>query len=104
MQSDLVIVGGARTAMAEYSGTPGFGKFKDVTAIDLADGSIERLEDIKGPALYFVTSLAYDAEGDAATEEAHARVDHDTIAKVLFPSGSTGEPKVVTKRDELPLG
>ena len=36
MQSDLVIVGGARTAMAEYSGTPGFGKFKDVSAIDLA--------------------------------------------------------------------
>ena len=36
MQSELVIVGGARTAMAEYSGTPGFGRFKDVTAIDLA--------------------------------------------------------------------
>jgi acetyl-CoA acetyltransferase family protein len=36
MQSDLVIVGGARTAMAEYSGTPGFGRFKDITAIDLA--------------------------------------------------------------------
>ena len=35
MQSDLVIVGGARTAMAEYSGTPGFGKFKDVSALDL---------------------------------------------------------------------
>jgi acetyl-CoA acetyltransferase family protein len=36
MQPELVIVGGARTAMAEYSGTPGFGKFKDVSAIDLA--------------------------------------------------------------------
>ena len=36
MQADLVIVGGARTAMAEYSGTPGFGKFKSVSAIDLA--------------------------------------------------------------------
>ena len=36
MRPDLVIVGGARTAMAEYSGTPGFGKFKDVSAIDLA--------------------------------------------------------------------
>ncbi|MGE3173547.1 MAG: acetyl-CoA C-acyltransferase [Planctomycetota bacterium] len=35
MRPDLVIVGGARTAMAEYSGTPGFGKFKDVSAIDL---------------------------------------------------------------------
>jgi acetyl-CoA acetyltransferase family protein len=36
MRPELVIVGGARTAMAEYSGTPGFGKFKDITAIDLA--------------------------------------------------------------------
>ncbi|MBM4060771.1 MAG: hypothetical protein FJ265_06715 [Planctomycetes bacterium] len=36
MRHDLVIAGGARTAMAEYSGTPGFGRFKDVTAIDLA--------------------------------------------------------------------
>jgi acetyl-CoA acetyltransferase family protein len=36
MRPELVIVGGARTAMAEYSGTPGFGRFKDVSAIDLA--------------------------------------------------------------------
>ena len=35
MNQDIVIVGGARTAMAEYSGTPGFGKFKGVSAIDL---------------------------------------------------------------------
>ncbi|HKX45955.1 MAG TPA: acetyl-CoA C-acetyltransferase [Planctomycetota bacterium] len=36
MQTEIVLVGGARTAMCEYSGTPGFGKFKDVSAIDLA--------------------------------------------------------------------
>ena len=36
MSQDVVIVGGARTPMAEYVGTPGFGKFKDVSAIDLA--------------------------------------------------------------------
>ena len=34
--TDVVIVGGARTAMCEYSGTPGYGKFKGVSAIDLA--------------------------------------------------------------------
>lgn len=43
---DLVIVGGARTAMAEYAGTPGFGHFKDVSAIDLgaaaAKAALER--------------------------------------------------------------
>lgn len=32
---ELVLSAGARTAMAEYSGTPGFGKFKDISAIQL---------------------------------------------------------------------
>ncbi len=35
-QPEIVLVGGARTAMCEYSGTPGYGKFKDISAIDLA--------------------------------------------------------------------
>jgi acetyl-CoA acyltransferase 2 len=34
--TEIAIVGGARTAMCEYSGTPGYGKFKDVSAIELA--------------------------------------------------------------------
>jgi acetyl-CoA acetyltransferase family protein len=32
---EIVILGGARTAMAEYSGTPGHGLFKDTSAIEL---------------------------------------------------------------------
>jgi acetyl-CoA acetyltransferase family protein len=36
MTQDIVLVGGARTPMAEYVGTPGYGKLKDVSAIDLA--------------------------------------------------------------------
>jgi acetyl-CoA acetyltransferase family protein len=36
MEKDVVIVGGARTPMCEYVGTPGYGKFKDISAIDLA--------------------------------------------------------------------
>ncbi|MCY2961960.1 MAG: thiolase family protein [Planctomycetota bacterium] len=36
MTHEIVIVGGARTPMAEYVGTPGYGKLKDVSAIDLA--------------------------------------------------------------------
>ena len=35
MSADVVIVGGARTPMAEYSGTPGYGKLKGLSAIDL---------------------------------------------------------------------
>jgi len=33
---DIVIINGARTAWAEYSGTPGFGMFKDISCVDLA--------------------------------------------------------------------
>ena len=33
---DIRILGGARTPMAEYSGTPGYGKLKSISAIDLA--------------------------------------------------------------------
>jgi acetyl-CoA acetyltransferase family protein len=36
MANDIVIVGGARTPMCEYSGTPGYGKLKGISAIDLA--------------------------------------------------------------------
>ncbi|MDA1264604.1 MAG: acetyl-CoA C-acetyltransferase [Planctomycetota bacterium] len=46
MTQDVVIVAGARTPMAEYIGTPGFGKFKDVSALDLgahaAKAALER--------------------------------------------------------------
>ncbi|MFT6109089.1 MAG: acetyl-CoA acetyltransferase family protein [Planctomycetota bacterium] len=35
MSTEVVIVGGARTPMAEYSGTPGYGKLKSLSAIDL---------------------------------------------------------------------
>src|SRR5262245_13274781 len=34
-ESDIVILGGARTAWAEYAGTPGFGLFKDVSSCEL---------------------------------------------------------------------
>jgi acetyl-CoA acetyltransferase family protein len=35
MSDDILILAGARTPMAEYSGTPGFGLFKDLSAIEL---------------------------------------------------------------------
>jgi acetyl-CoA acetyltransferase family protein len=46
MQHEVVIVGGARTPMCEYSGTPGYGKLKELTAIQLgahaAKAALER--------------------------------------------------------------
>ena len=45
MTQDIVIVGGARTPMAEYIGTPGFGKFKNLSAIELgAHAAVAALE------------------------------------------------------------
>jgi acetyl-CoA C-acetyltransferase/acetyl-CoA acyltransferase 2 len=41
MSKQLVIVGGARTAMAEFSGTPGYGLFKTVGANDLGAHAIK---------------------------------------------------------------
>src|SRR5262245_23775026 len=41
MADEIVILGGARTAMAEYVGTPGFGKLKDVSAMELGARAIE---------------------------------------------------------------
>jgi len=35
MSQEFVILGAARTAMAEYSGTPGYGAFKDIDAMEL---------------------------------------------------------------------
>lgn len=40
MADDIVILAGARTAMAEYSGTPGGGAFKDVSANQLGGHAI----------------------------------------------------------------
>ena len=49
MTQDVVIVGGARTPMAEYSGTPGYGKLKGISAIDLcahaSKAALERASD-----------------------------------------------------------
>jgi len=35
LEQDIVIIGGARTPLAEYSGTPGFGALAEVSAIEL---------------------------------------------------------------------
>ena len=46
MKTDIAIVGGARTPMCEYSGTPGYGKLKELSAIELgahaAKAALER--------------------------------------------------------------
>ncbi len=45
MDKDIVILSGARTPLAEYSGTPGYGKLKDLSACEL--GAIAGKEALK---------------------------------------------------------
>lgn len=49
MEKDIVILAGARTPMAEYSGTPGAGKLKDFSACEL--GAIAGKEALKRSAI-----------------------------------------------------
>jgi len=51
---------------ANYPGVVGH-----IAAIDLNTGDVERLVDISGPAMYFVTSLAYDPRSDVLFYTSH---------------------------------
>ncbi|HET6205129.1 MAG TPA: acetyl-CoA C-acyltransferase [Planctomycetota bacterium] len=76
MTRDVVLLGGARTAMAEYSGTPGFGLFRDVSAIDLGAAAIRgalaktgvRAEDVQ----HVVMGNALQTSSDAIYGARHA--------------------------------
>jgi acetyl-CoA acyltransferase 2 len=74
--TEVVIVGGARTAMAEYSGTPGGGLFKDVGANDLGARAIEAaLQRAKVPVNrvdHVVMGNALQTSGDAIYGARHA--------------------------------
>lgn len=63
---DLVILGGARTPMAEYSGTPGFGKLASLSALDLGAHA---------------TKAALERTGVAPEQ-----VDHVVFGNVLYTS------------------
>jgi hypothetical protein len=51
-----------------------------VGAISLADGSVEKITDIKGPAIYSVTSLAYDPAGGTIFYTADNNAHRDLMA------------------------
>ncbi len=73
---EIVIVGGARTAMAEYVGTKGFGLFKDLCANDLGARAIEgALLRAKVPAArveHVVMGNAEQTSGDALYGARHS--------------------------------
>jgi acetyl-CoA acyltransferase 2 len=69
VNTDIVIVGGARTPMCEYSGTPGFGKLKDLSAIELgahaARAAIERAKIDPESIQHVVVGNALQTSADA---------------------------------------
>ncbi len=73
---DVVIVGGVRTAMAEYVGTKGFGLFKDVGANDLGAraiaGALERARVPANRVDHVVMGNAMQTAGDAIYGARHA--------------------------------
>ncbi len=73
---EIVIVGGARTAMAEYVGTKGFGLFKDVGANDLGaraiEGALARAGVPKERVGHVVMGNAMQTAGDALYGARHA--------------------------------
>ncbi len=64
-----------------------------IGAISLADGSIEQLEDIKGPAHYTVTSLAYIPQSDLLIYTTDNNAFRDLIAYDL----ATGRSRMLQK-------
>ena len=48
MSKEIRILGGARTPMAEYVGTPGGGKFKDLSAIELGARAVAESLELSG--------------------------------------------------------
>ena len=112
MKSDLVIVGGARTAMAEYSGTPGFGKFKDVSALDLgahaAKAALERAgvqaDQVDETFVGNATQSSSDAIYGARHVALKAGVPHTKPALTVNRICGSGIQSVVSAAHSMMLG
>ncbi len=69
------------------------GKIPYLAAIHLADGKIERLTDIKGAALFYVSSVTYDKEGDVL----YYTTDNDAWRDLNSYDLQTGKTKRLQK-------
>lgn len=68
-RNEVWILGGARTAMAEYSGTPGYGKLKSLSALDLGaaalDGALKKVSVPADQVEHTVVGNAIQTSSDA---------------------------------------
>jgi acetyl-CoA acyltransferase 2 len=109
---DLVIVSGARTAMTEYSGTPGYGLFKDVTAIDLgafaAKAALERGGVAADKIDHVIFGNAEQTSADALYGARHvglkAGVPEPQMRFTVSAGTRSGLQSVVTGAEQILLG
>jgi acetyl-CoA acetyltransferase family protein len=112
MSEEIVIVGGARTPMAEYSGTPGYGLFKDLSAIELgAIAAKAALERSRVPAKWVdhvVMGNAQQTSADAIYGARHvglkAGVPIETPAVTVNRLCGSGIQSIVDAAHQILLG
>ena len=112
MAKDIVILGGARTAMAEYVGTPGYGKFKSVGANDLGaralEGALERTGVAADEIDHVVVGNALQTAADAIYGARHvalkAGLPNTTPALTVNRLCGSGLQSLVTCAQMLQLG
>lgn len=75
-------------AAVNYPGQTAF-----IASIDLQSGALEKIVDIKGPALYFVSSLAYDSQ----SKKIFYTSDNNDWRDLLEVDINTGNSKVLIK-------
>ncbi|MDX1471914.1 MAG: hypothetical protein R3213_10490, partial [Flavobacteriaceae bacterium] len=69
------------------------GKIPHIASIDLSTGKIKRLQDVKGPALFNVTSLAYDEKNEIL----FYTTDNDDRRDINSYNLKTGQTKLLQK-------
>jgi len=112
MSEEIVILGGARTPMAEYSGTPGYGLFKDLSAIELgAIAAKAALEKSKVPAKWIdhvVMGNAQQTSADAIYGARHvglkAGVPIETPAVTVNRLCGSGIQSIIDASHQILLG
>ncbi len=67
------------------------GQTAHIASIDIATGSVDKIVDVKGPALYFVTSLAYDPKN----QKLFYTSDNNDWRDLLEVDLKTGDSKVL---------
>jgi len=109
---EIVILGGARTAMAEYSGTPGFGKLKDVSAIELAaialNGALQKTGVIPAQIDHTIIGNAAQTSTDAIYGARHvalkAGVPIEKPALTVNRLCGSGIQSIITGAQQILLG